>query len=596
MSSILGHRGLLMWAITVGGGSGLDPDTIQIVNDMNHMPLVSTITAINNAVLQLKADGLWNKADSIQFRAAETIADGFIDWKRHGISGNWANAEGLLDYTVGLYDNGQSSNYSPTTDAVNYSLNSASIAVMLVDYVSGFWLLETGDSFVGATSIWWENGDTTIRWGIHYPDSDILTANIYTVPSGNPNGLWLMNRSSSTATQLYRDGVLVDTGTDTSLELPTGSLTTNSQVNGSSLLTGTSAFFWAGASLDSTEVAALSNIVATYISEIYQAVKPSRYFALSQSNTAKMQIWDAVTGIQETLPGPITSNVNLNNSKLSWNVGESKLLAANVGPLNVLSVPTDIDNPIWTINTISIPVGSIVNEAAWDVNFGIIAASDQVNDKILLFDANTYAQLTSPPALPATATECLTWSPDGFYLVLGGTWPTNLTIYLVMSPDPLDWTQETPPAVMPNGNVRSVAYSPDGAYLAVASDEPDGLFVYDTSTWTKVVSLDLVSAGAVNRVKFSPDGTKLAVAYQSSSEKIKVFDTTTWSEIAFPVAPPTRGGWSDISFNKQGTLVTFICSDAGVGGRFTYQTSDLTLVADLSPAPQAANLKGCSYS
>jgi hypothetical protein len=177
------------------------------------LPSASQQVLQNQLVVDLKDSGIWSKLDS--FRVYATDGDSsyaLIDWKRLVMC--TAVNSPTFTTNVGYRGDGTSayinSNYNPTANAVNYSLNSASIfayisSVRTVGQIQAYqgnlsgssYLLmaagtnNTGESYVNSTS-----GVTNGTTGV---------------------GFQLVNRLDATTLNVYYQGVLRNTNSSASV-------------------------------------------------------------------------------------------------------------------------------------------------------------------------------------------------------------------------------------------------------------------------------------------------------------------------------------------------------------------------------------------
>lgn len=203
-----------------GVGGDIDADYQAVLNYATTqgytLPSSSQQTLQNQLVVDLKAAGVWSKLDSFGVFATDGDSDfALIDWIR------------LTDYTAinsptftsnqGFQGNGSSSyidaNFVASTDGVNYTLNNASFGYYMRQYDT------SASSGEGAIFL---NGSISVSW-VRYATKRFYLNNgftSYTNFTAQANQLASANRTSSTAINLYSNGVLQDSLSQTATALP----------------------------------------------------------------------------------------------------------------------------------------------------------------------------------------------------------------------------------------------------------------------------------------------------------------------------------------------------------------------------------------
>jgi hypothetical protein len=222
---------------------------------------------INNLIVGLKADGVWTKLDRLWILAAENEASALTDL----VGDTLATAVSSPTFTAdqGYAGDGVTSyidtNFNPSTQGVNYLLDSASAFAW--DLTSR--AADQKQIFGSA------NGANRI--GI-YPrfTGDVCYCRINddagSLSNASSQGFFLGNRSSSTARQLYKDGSSVGTyGSEAS----TGISNLNFYICGinnnglpETLSTDTIGVVGLGGSLNGTEATAVYNRIHTYMQAV----------------------------------------------------------------------------------------------------------------------------------------------------------------------------------------------------------------------------------------------------------------------------------------------------------------------------------------
>jgi hypothetical protein len=224
-------------------------------------------TLQNNLVVALKAGGIWSKLDSFRVYATDGSANyALIDWKRL-VNCTAVNSPSFTT-NVGYRGDGTSSyinsNFTPSTDGVNYTLNSASIFAYISGVRTEGQIQAYQGLFFGASWLLISAGTNTI--GESYINS---SASVNNTTTGI--GFQLVNRLNSTSLNVYFDGVLRNTNiAAASVSLPTGTiwdLAANNNATGVFFSDVQNAIVGYGANLDA-EQSDFNTAVNTYMSSI----------------------------------------------------------------------------------------------------------------------------------------------------------------------------------------------------------------------------------------------------------------------------------------------------------------------------------------
>jgi hypothetical protein len=167
---------------------------------------------------------VWDRLDLFLVFAAHTNggSEALINWFDPGIfnaddptTTQWDNLEG---YTGDGTTDYISTNFAPSTDATNYTLNSASVGIYLRTNISS----TTANAFGIA--------DGTARTSLHPRNaSDYYLSRINNTSGSNQNapmggnsqGLWVITRTASNVTEAYHNGTSIDSDVTDSNALPT---------------------------------------------------------------------------------------------------------------------------------------------------------------------------------------------------------------------------------------------------------------------------------------------------------------------------------------------------------------------------------------
>jgi WD40 repeat protein len=135
---------------------------------------------------------------------------------------------------------------------------------------------------------------------------------------------------------------------------------------------------------------------------------------------------------------------------------------------------------------------------------------------------NAYAAVETP--LDYAGVLGLAWSPDSSRLASANA---NGSVYLY---DRTQHLQMTLPAH--TGRAHAVAWSPDGRLLATSGDDAV-IRIWDASDYSLVTTLT-GHRDPVTWIDWSPDGRKLASLGLAETYNLRIWDTTSWEQIAAP--------------------------------------------------------------
>lgn len=232
-------------------------------------PSTAEKSAINAAIVALKDAGYWARMDGIIVpRNAHDQQFGLLDWKRnvaasiHG-SASWDTALGFVGSTdSGSYVN---TNFTPSTDSVNYALNDCSMAV----YVSALATVSNVNYFgkIGGTA------NQALYLGIGNHETGTMEGKINSSAGGASAtgkaaiGLNSIGRTASNAWNIGVNGATQYTDTDTSgglSTLPIYLLAVNNAGTASAMTNAKIAAWYAGDHFSTAEQSAIKAIFDTY--------------------------------------------------------------------------------------------------------------------------------------------------------------------------------------------------------------------------------------------------------------------------------------------------------------------------------------------
>ena len=214
------RRKLLMM---MSGGKEFDPDYQSVLDyataEGYTLPSAPQQKLQNQLVKDLKTAGVWSKLDSFANFATDGDSDfALIDWKRL-ITMTAANAPAFTD-NQGFKGDGSSAyintNFTPSTDGVNYALNSCSF---------GYYAFSVLDTGINNINIGSRTSVSPIR-GLTYP-RDLNETTLYintnstsgsTITTSSQLGIRHFSRVLSDKNEFYDDTGFVGSNTNSSNE------------------------------------------------------------------------------------------------------------------------------------------------------------------------------------------------------------------------------------------------------------------------------------------------------------------------------------------------------------------------------------------
>ena len=151
------------------------------------------------------------------------------------------------------------------------------------------------------------------------------------------------------------------------------------------------------------------------------------------------------------------------------------------------------------------------------------------------------------------AVSSLAWSPDGLYLVSGGTYgDSTLRLWPMRGGEPRTLIQ------IGLGNLESLQFSPDGTALLSGEDNVPAVHMWDVGSWQRLPNHPDYPDLA-HTVRFSPDGSLFASA--GRDRFVHVWKRTDMSQVA--AWPFDMNQIRAIAFSPDGAQ---LCAAGGVGG------------------------------
>jgi len=205
------------------------------------------------------------------------------------------------------------------------------------------------------------------------------------------------------------------------------------------------------------------------------------------------------------------------------------------------------------------PSGRHLATAAWD-------RQPNQEGELALWECEEDGRV-APVWLVATPSpvDCLTFSPDGRYLVAGDRGDTRSEPGRTVNGRLVVWDTQTRRPLRAwsahAGRVQAVAVSPDGKTLVSVGREPGaGLRVWDADSGR--LRHDLPAPPRATVVRFSPEGTRLAVAGYEGT--VQLWDPLTGQDILTLRGPmgqitESEANDTDVVFSPDGTRLAVNC-------------------------------------
>jgi hypothetical protein len=254
-----------------------DADAQAVVDNMDTEPGDGLKELIDNFVAGTKTDSVWTKIDRFWFPAVhEQGASARLDWKSPATVGRRLTEVNTPSWTAyqGYTGDGSTSylntNFTPSTDGVNYTQNSA---------CAGVWVRTVGPTSASRAYAGLNDGFTQQTAIIRRADgsswqavgpNDTTSINATTL-SQSATGLLVANRSGASARQVYRNGSSEASDTQASVGLPAFDLyllARNSSGTAGLFSDGQISAAFVAASLNATEQANLHTRLNTLITGV----------------------------------------------------------------------------------------------------------------------------------------------------------------------------------------------------------------------------------------------------------------------------------------------------------------------------------------
>lgn len=186
------------------GGLALDPSAAALIAAMTTPPSAGRAALINAAIVGLKSDGVWPLLDVLYLPAAADSQAGNLNWTApasFALTGVGGGATHVADrgYTGDGLATAMSTNYTPSTDAVQFTQNNASMWVWSVTDVAE----NAADCGAAVT----HNSFIRARSPGNAISANLNSATTVTAAIGTAVGLTGISRLDASNVSLWKNGV-----------------------------------------------------------------------------------------------------------------------------------------------------------------------------------------------------------------------------------------------------------------------------------------------------------------------------------------------------------------------------------------------------
>lgn len=207
-----------------------------------------------------------------------------------------------------------------------------------------------------------------------------------------------------------------------------------------------------------------------------------------------------------------------------------------------------------TLVTLSSPPPGGVNGISFSADGARLACAHAASPFVSVYQVSDWSKYANPSTLPAGTGNSCAFDPAGLFLAVAHNSSPYLTIYNVG-----DLSKVSDPSVIPPSAGLSVDFNHDGTLLAITHNGAGArLLVYSVSGWSLVSLGTPPPSISQPKCKFSPNGAYLAY-FGSGSNGIYVYETSTWTTLSITSAGGSVGAvaWlnnTHLVFNANGYI------------------------------------------
>lgn len=252
-----------------GAGVGYEAEALTLFAAMSVQPDSTRKALINTLIKALKDASIWSSLDLLYMTAAHDSQAALLNWKNPAtfVLSPVASPTFTIDrgYDFNGVDQYLNPAWVPNTDAVNYTLNSASMFTWLLDNVAGDgYAMATNTGSIAGLIPRRSSGNTVLA----AINTGTTTGTGVGSTMTDSTGLTIADRSGAALTTVNKNGVDFGTHTVASSGVPTGTPffgARNQSGVANSFDTRAGAAYGFGASLGSTKSLALYNAMLAYM-------------------------------------------------------------------------------------------------------------------------------------------------------------------------------------------------------------------------------------------------------------------------------------------------------------------------------------------
>ena len=193
--------------------SGNDPDVDLWLNQLSIQPTQTFITNLNVFVNTLKSTGIWGELDRLWLFATEQEQHASISLVNPTSTPLSIGVQPTWTANVGYSGNGTSTylntNYTATINANKWTLNSASLGIYSRSNMPAATKLSMGAEDAASSGKYM---GIALRWTGNSPLFRLNTSNILIGSVTDTRGFFAVQRTSSTAVEIFRNGISLATG------------------------------------------------------------------------------------------------------------------------------------------------------------------------------------------------------------------------------------------------------------------------------------------------------------------------------------------------------------------------------------------------
>ena len=268
----IGQRGISINNLGVIAPA-IDADAANLISAMIPIPDNTRQTLINDTIIDFKNSGIWSKIDEFWFYAAHSEQAGTLGWKRY-VDSTLVNAP-IFTVDRSFQPNGTTSyvntNFSPALDGVFYQTNDASFGIYsrINGGLTGVDMGVNDGTSTNISTLAMRGPTDTTRFRVNQIQYTEVWPDVF-----DSTGLFVVRRTSSSAKQAIRNGVLIPTAFDP-LQVSTNKATRTFYVGvasnntiPASFISREYSFVFFGGAMSEVEQLSLFNIVESYLDSV----------------------------------------------------------------------------------------------------------------------------------------------------------------------------------------------------------------------------------------------------------------------------------------------------------------------------------------